>query len=106
MQVQNIQTNCDSCNRILRGQDRKDWIDEEHIAIKGTISMQTHDSEGNQDHYFITRSPNEFHHFCNMECLTNYAEMRKKQHEQRRERLLRNEANLYEATNAHYNSRF
>ena len=87
-----VTVNCEMCGRLLEGKSGAAWIHRNYIAIKGAMSVQFYDEvEGNQ-HYYITRNPDEPHHFCNFECLNDFADLRKTEWEKARERRLRNEA--------------
>lgn len=72
---------CDACGRHLYGKKGVTFVQEEHLAIKGSFTKQSFDRYNQPDHYFITEDPTRQHHFCNWKCLQDFSAYREKRYQ-------------------------
>lgn len=87
-------TCCDTCGEVLRGKKGITWVDESHIAFRGSMVYNYVDDEDYQDHSYITEDPQKWHHYCGFNCLKDFAKYRIERYKEiqeakRRERLKR-----------------
>lgn len=77
----NLTVSCEMCGELLRGKKGIEWVEKEHLALKGSFSQQLIDEYGQPDHYFITQDPDQPHHFCDWNCLRGFAQYREKRYQ-------------------------
>ena len=80
------------CGTLLRGRKGTAFVSKDHIGIRGAVSVQLGEADGVEDHYFVTRNTHDEHHFCDWDCVRDFADNRRMIHDRRRERLLRDQA--------------
>lgn len=88
----NNQTTCDSCGEILFGKKGIQWIEKEHISIKGNFSLEIPP----EDFVWLSLNRETETHFCaNNTCLMAYIRYKREMHEDKnrasRARLAREE---------------
>lgn len=90
MRTSNIE--CEMCGETLRGKKGVHFVNREHIGFRGMFVVQLVEPE--EDHYFISRNPDDEHHFCDWKCIQDFADMRRTQYEAMKRRKLQGEVRM------------
>lgn len=85
-----VNVDCDMCGEILRGRKGIAWIEKSHIALRGMMTLQRKPG----DFTYVTRDKEEEMHFCDFKCLSDFAEVRRLQHEEIQGKQRRESARL------------